>query len=538
MKTDESKASSITAMRGQSQHRTVLWVFLLFLVLYTLSAPGHQWGGDGRTRLYVAVSLVERRGWTISPEDIEKGYRVQGSDGRWYSFYGIGQSLVYVPFVVAGKALSGFTSLNDWEALELVASFLNPVLGAFLCAAFYLLMSELRYSPNVAFWVVCALGLGTIIWPHTRDNYDHIQATLFLVASLYLLARLKVGVGRRRSSLVVSGALAGAAFITRIDSLWFIIGLVILIIVDSWPKRAANLSWVRAVCDALTDLAFFGLGALPFLTLFVIYNYLRFGNPLETGYALYFAREQFPPTGQGWRVGKAGLTKFLFSPGRGLFIYSPIVLLFIGGLPAFWRSHRSVAMTAVVIVVLSIGFFAQLAAISARTWGPRQLTPILPLMLLPGGEVVRWAKGFRWRGAALNFLLAISILVQVPAVASSTVQPLWEASLQGATPDDLTFSWRYCTLVRQYRHFFRSVPATLHGEQYEFVRWGDAPQEEVIRRQIAVNVINWWWILGYYYGVKWLILFPIVALIALAVIGRAIWHGLRVREEGVGVCHA
>ena len=62
----------------------------------------------------------------------------------------------------------------------------------------------------------------------------------------------------------------------------------------------------------------------------------RFGHPI----ASYHVEDIMPYEMSGWALLLRGLKGFLYSPGKGLFFYNPILLLAIPGIFVLWRSHR------------------------------------------------------------------------------------------------------------------------------------------------------------------------------------------------------
>jgi hypothetical protein len=133
-------------------------------------------------------------------------------------------------------------------------------------------------------WLTILFGFSTqILWVTTRGGVWH---TGHLVATILTFACLIELWGRRRTWLI--GLLAGAAFMTRAP-LAFAIPVYALMLADgaaSSPR--ALLSRPAAAVPALPWARWmvFGLGVLPALVGFFAYNQMRFGTPLESGYAL------------------------------------------------------------------------------------------------------------------------------------------------------------------------------------------------------------------------------------------------------------
>ena len=133
-------------------------------------------------------------------------------------------------------------------------------------------------------WLTILFGFSTqILWVTTRGGVWH---TGHLIATILTFACLIELWGRQRAWLI--GLLAGAAFLTRAP-LAFAIPFYALLL-DPRPAIAAATvpgGYIeRATGFPWRSWVWLGLGALPALVAFFAYNQVRFGTPLESGYAL------------------------------------------------------------------------------------------------------------------------------------------------------------------------------------------------------------------------------------------------------------
>jgi hypothetical protein len=136
----------------------------------------------------------------------------------------------------------------------------------------------------------------------------------------------------------------------------------------------------------------FCLAAIPPVLLIPLYSWLCFRHPFILPYSL---NASFPEMKQGlyaikWPDAQTAFN-LLFSPARGLFFWSPFLLMAGAG---YWalagKDKRLFWLTYAAPVV-------QIVVISGRTWdwpagptlGPRYLAPILPLLALPCALGVR-----------------------------------------------------------------------------------------------------------------------------------------------------
>jgi len=102
----------------------------------------------------------------------------------------------------------------------------------------------------------------------------------------------------------------------------------------------------------------------------------------------------------------------LFSPGKGLVFYSPLVVLGALGLPRMWREDRSLALAL-------LGFFVTLNAMAAvstywgdEVWGPRYIVPAAWALLVP---IAWWATTIN-RQRVLVGLAVLGAAVQLIGV--------------------------------------------------------------------------------------------------------------------------
>jgi hypothetical protein len=193
----------------------------------------------------------------------------------------------YVPFApfpaVALMPIVAFVGPATADQLE-------PMINACLAAANVGLCWWLLGRIGVArlsdrSWLTVLFGFSTqILWVTTRGGVWH---TGHLVATILTFACLIELFGRQRAWLV--GLLAGAAFLSRAP-LAFAVPFYALLLEPRIAHQAADVAggyiaragaWVR-----LRAWATLALGVLPSIVAFFIYNQVRFGTPLESGYAL------------------------------------------------------------------------------------------------------------------------------------------------------------------------------------------------------------------------------------------------------------
>ena len=140
----------------------------------------------------------------------------QGTDGRWYSKYGLGQTAVQAPFFVAGRVLGRLAGATDDRAERFAVGMVNSAVTVVLAALFWLTLRALGTGRGPATVATLIFGLATLAWPYARSDFSEpLQASGVLLA-LYAAIRWRRRPGAGWAILV--GGAAGLAFMTKAAS--------------------------------------------------------------------------------------------------------------------------------------------------------------------------------------------------------------------------------------------------------------------------------------------------------------------------------
>jgi hypothetical protein len=139
-----------------------------------------------------------------------------------------------------------------------------------------------------------------------------------------------------------------------------------------------------------------------------------------------------------------------------------------------------------------------------RSYGPRYLVPLLPLLIIP---LVWWLQpdGGRWRRALL-WLVALSVLVQLPGVIVdfSKVSVAHARTTGGYSRDAKIYNWRESSLVLDLRAVMTAVPDNVRrlalGERAPAVVLRASDDDGDFSRQFDFS-LDFWWLYLYYFGV-------------------------------------
>jgi len=492
------------------------YLFFLLLAVYLLSASLRIDSGDGETMYRVAYSLATGRGLAVPLVEANlvegrTGYGRVGRDGRYYSKYGLGWSLAVAPLCFFGRGVAALLpAVTKGFATRAAVMLFNPLASA---AAGVLLFHLARclYAQRLAVVLALLYALGTIAWYHAKSAFSEPLVVLLLLQAI-------LAVERRR--FVAAGLALGGMIVTRQTA------LLLAVPVASWAltrDREVGLnSLLRRFALLLLPM---GLGQLAVLG----YNIYRFEDALVSGYGRV-----------SWRVPLLrGLYNQLLSPGKGLFVFMPVLLLGVIGWPALFRRRRDWAWLVLIVVLCYLVPHALYGNWSGGGgWGPRLLLPIVPLLLLPAGGVIRRWQVERIGRVALLALVTVSLLLQVLGISvdwGRHLQRVWDAS---ATPDEyferVHYHWPDSPIPGQVRSLLevlslvarpegRAALAGLidSGAELAPFDW----QSEAVGL-LSFNVPNFWFVQ------LWFLQVPAVWLfgIGLVLVGMAVSAALRLRR--------
>jgi hypothetical protein len=332
---------------------------------------------DGTSMYQVSRSLVED-----GDVAIVQGVVWEGRDGRYYSPFGIGLSLVAVPVYAAVRLARVVVGIPEYAAQGIV-SLLMPLIAAAIALAVFSLARRLGGGQRSS--AILALGVvgGTFLLIYTKTfSSEPLAALLFVVAVERTLARRPW----------TAGAAAAGAALARPQ--FFVLSLVY--VWGSWRESG----WRGAV-----------RAAVPIAVATVVqlvYNVARWGDALNFGYTNTAVPQGFTTPLL------TGLRSLVLNPEKSIVLFAPIVIVAPFALARLWRRQRTafwlISVTVAVTLVLSATWWDWGGGF---TWGPRLLLPALPLLVAP---IAAWVDERRRRAVAAATLLILGAIVSLPSL--------------------------------------------------------------------------------------------------------------------------
>ncbi|MEK9165817.1 MAG: hypothetical protein AAB525_03100, partial [Patescibacteria group bacterium] len=121
-----------------------------------------------------------------------------------------------------------------------------------------------------------------------------------------------------------------------------------------------------------------------FIIISVFYNTIRFGNAIAGKYNMSWEFQY-----QSFWIGLYG---YLFSAGKSVILYNPILILAIFYYRRFFKQYRQLAYLFILLIVFFLIPHLPFRFWTDEVWGPRKLLPLIPILMLPLGII--WQSGF------------------------------------------------------------------------------------------------------------------------------------------------
>ncbi|MEN8161960.1 MAG: hypothetical protein ABFS41_17965 [Myxococcota bacterium] len=383
--------------------RRALWLFVGLLVVY--SANGRDIGAsDTVANQLLPVAVLRGDGLVLNRfAATQRGhYYVKEHGDDLISRYPVLPAVMAVPatglqMVVLDRLVPGWSRspIGEYWYIAMMSKNASALLAALTGVLLYLLLLRVGLA-DVALGATFATALGSNLWVvGSQAPWLHGTVAFFLVLSLLVL----VPAPTVRWRLVVGGLAMAGAVCARPTSAVFALPLAV------WALAALRARGLWLVAPA---------GAVGLLL--VGCNWAVFGN-LTGGLGEIEALGHAKHAVEG-SITQEPLVSFagtLVSPARGLFVYTPWVLLALLLLPHTWRRTAAFGPLRAVLLGL-LPFYAVVGTYSVWwggwSFGPRYWTEAMPLLGVLLGFALAWAREHSraWRaglGAAVGVAIAI-----------------------------------------------------------------------------------------------------------------------------------
>jgi hypothetical protein len=410
---------------------TVVWVApiaLAMLLLLNAYAPplvpklGARWRTifavtalTSALMLLVMGYMVDYEGIHFNAFDSERMYQVSAGLAEYglptrypghetWTKYGFGQPLIAVPFYLLGKL--GVALGGDYGPITRFAvSLTNLLVMALTCWLLYW-ASKPFASTGVSLVVVATFLLTTPALNYARTFFSEPMGAFLLLAAILLILPQEGKPIPSSRRILLSGLCLGATLVFKPAFAVYIpaVGLAVLWLSFYGPRskvqgpksagtirnpQVLGLRQIQAI-HILSRGALFAVGPILGGIVQIGYNYLRYHDTSNPFFRSGYEREPGFSTPL-----LEGLWGLLFSPGKSIFLYAPVVILAPVGLWLMYRQGNLAGKVASLLIVAStvasLIFNAMWWAWTGNfAWGPRLIMPVLPLLVWPLASLGSW----------------------------------------------------------------------------------------------------------------------------------------------------
>lgn len=431
---------------------------IVFGLLLVVASPQHyRDAADNRApneeaRVLAALALADHGSLALEPalDDTKPGWRARLEkrrqlpnidlavrDGRFYTDKAPGTSLLSVPVVALLHGLGaepGYGTLV-WLLTLLVCGLPTALFALYLARWLRRSLPDLEAAELIALGLVVATPWAA----YAGLFFGHaLAATLIGLGTLLALGPLhrvsdgattpdRPGAPDRRGPLL-GGLCLGGAVLTEYPTAALAAIVVVALLVD--PQRRRRAAWVIA-------------GAAPMAATLALWNTLAFGGPLKLSYGFKAAAQFQEIIDQGvfgfGAPSADNLFGILLGPERGLLFVAPWLLIGFAGVVVAARDPRISRAWKVALIGAIVGFPLLVSGFvdwkAGRAFGPRHLTPMLPLLAVSAAIAWRRMTQIRWANALGTGAIASSALVCIvsawvfPYASETLVNPWGEVDL-------------------------------------------------------------------------------------------------------------
>jgi hypothetical protein len=371
-------------------HKPHIFLFFAAFAFFSMFTPLGQVVSDTAYSVETAKSIVYRKSLSIDKNWVLR-YAKPGRNNHYYSKYGIGYALSFVPHVCIAAILSKFMPSHKEYIERGIISFTNTLYASCIAVLFFVLFVRLGYTAKPSLAAVFVICSSSILLPYSKIIQSETLTTLLLLLFLIIVADAKK-IGPLLGAVL--GCILAGLYLIKISNVIFgiIIGLYV-----AYDLKKQN-------CERNAGILFLCISILPLAGVLYL-NWYRFGTVFNFGYGE--EQKQFSTPMM------TGLCGLLFSPSKSLFIFSPLIVLGFLGIKSFFVKHRLMAVIILSLAIVDVVFYARWHDWPGGwAWGPRLIVPVIIIMHLFCIDFFARMKAKVWAKTVFAILFVMAAAVQ------------------------------------------------------------------------------------------------------------------------------
>lgn len=400
-----------------SKSRVFLFVSIIFFLILLITQGDPFVRSDGYYYFHTGKTLVDEGNFVTStkPEywDVAASWTQTFFNNQYISVTSSGTGILIAPSLFISKILNNnfdyynnyFIEYNGHTFFDGLLLLINAIVFfALSIVIIYKTQKLLNFSKRVAYISISAIIISSyMLWYVVMNStFTHIYEIFFISALIYLL--LSFEKTKIKKYLILLGIVMGFLFLIRpVFALVIIPTLVYLI----------NFKDLK---QSLRDILVIGIAAFPFLIIYLIYNYVSYGSLLVSGYEITRGETFGFSTFKGLNI--------LFSPTKGWFTYSPIMIFSIIGYVIKFKTNKkfvSYALFSIFSLVFVYGFWPNWWG--GGGYGSRFLLYTVPFCIIGLCYFLLGAKNIRYKNV-LYVMLCFCVIYSSLILLLYRVTPL------------------------------------------------------------------------------------------------------------------
>jgi len=350
---------------------------------------------------------------------------------------------------------------------------------------FYRLVLLLGYNKKAAIFSSLVLAFATMHFHYSVSTQEQTQVSALLVLAVLLMVKYY-----QRWRFVYAWlfcVVLGMCLIFRFASAVMVLPLYLVAAVSDVFS-----SDKKVLSKTIRKWFFAGvLGTGGFIIICGWYNYMRFGSVFESGYSLV-AATVLGGHGMFESAPLPTLAAMLFSPGKSIFLYNPVLMLLPVCIWSFYRRHKTVALAIIAVIISNFAFYSFSTTWAGDyAWSIRYQVPVLPFLILP--LVSLFSRPMKTVIKTLIIsLISTSCVIQFASVVYNFNLEFVQNPNHHLIPDNYVWDWSQSHLQKRFENIighiadkrdFSSVKVT--NEEPLLLKYNYS--EESVRKAYCVN---------------------------------------------------
>ncbi|HEX2960072.1 MAG TPA: hypothetical protein VHO70_24780, partial [Chitinispirillaceae bacterium] len=167
--------------------RNTILIYVAGLFFFAIFAPIGHMPSDTRYSLATAQAIA-RGHLSIRPSE-QLPYCSKGKNGLYYSKYGPGYALMFVPSAIIAHCLFRFTPISENQLHQILGSQTNTFLAPICILLFISIMCKCGFSTGTTLVSAILIALCSPLLPYSKISHSELPTTLLLL----LFARVWYG---------------------------------------------------------------------------------------------------------------------------------------------------------------------------------------------------------------------------------------------------------------------------------------------------------------------------------------------------------